>query len=234
MTARTRSRKLIGALGAAVLVAAAAYGVPALGQTSTPTVSAEPASELVNHQYVDVAVTGERPGYVVRIRECPAGATDVVQCKADSQALKDPGDSRLLTAGSDGTGSTPFVVLAGTVTGGDGHQFQCDHDHPCELDAFATDDYGNDIGFSDAARSTVQYGASTVACPVGAAKTRIAGSGATSPAADVVEWESERCNAPYNLNVSYAITNSPNGKSAFINGLTDSDFAISTIPLKTD
>ena len=226
-----------GLIAAAMIGGAAVIGalsLPPLARSDTPTVSASPNAELVDQQYVDVDVTGERPGYIVRVRECPGGATDVSQCNGDSQSRQLPGDSRLITAKPDGTGSTPFYIAAGDLVDATGTKFRCDHDHPCELDAFQTDDYGNDIGFSNAVRSTIQFGASTVACPAGSQKSRISGSGATAPAANIVEWESEVCGAPYNLNVSYAITNSPNGKYAFIQGFTDSDYAISTIPLKPD
>ncbi len=235
MSSRRSSVRRIGRVGTGLFLAAFA-GVlvlpAALGQSGSPSVSADPSSELVNQQYVDVAIAGQRPGYVMRIRECPSGATDVAQCKGDSANLRDPGDARLVTAKQDGSGSTSFLILAGAVKDANGSTFMCDHAHPCELVAFQTDDFGNDIGFDHASRTIVNFGASTVACPEGDRKSRISGSGATAPAADIVEWESEVCGDPYKLNVSYAITNSPNGKLAFINGVTDSDFAISTVPLK--
>jgi phosphate transport system substrate-binding protein len=234
MSAKTRGRKLLGVAGAVALVAAAAYAVPAFGQSTTPQVAIDPAAELVNAQYVDVAVSGEQPNFVVRIRECPSTATQISQCKQDSQSQDQPGDQRVINTGPDGSGSTPFPIAAGDLTDQTGTKFRCDRDNPCELDAFQLNSRGGDLGFDHATRGPVGFAASTVPCAFGKSKSRVAGSGASAAAADVLEWESETCAKPYNLNVSYAVTNSPNGKQAFVTGYTDSDFAVSTIPLQPD
>src|SRR4029077_18317348 len=140
----------------------------------------------------------------------------------------------VIATDSSGGGSTSFIVAAGKVTDMNGNEFACDVKDPCELLVFQLGPSGHDLGFSSATVGPITYGASTVQCPSQRRQVRVAGSGATSPAADVIEWQSEVCAAPYKLNVSYSVTNSPNGKQAFIQGLTDADFAVSTIPLTTD
>src|SRR5581483_5349459 len=147
MDSARRNRRLIGILAATLLIGAGGI-TAAFGQTSNPAVFLDPSKELVNQQYVDVRVTGEKPNWIVRVRECPAAATTVSQCKQDSQNLNEAGDQRGIATGPDGSGSTPFVVASGDLHDAKGGIFTCNRDSACNVVAFELNDNGFELGFS--------------------------------------------------------------------------------------
>ncbi len=199
-----------------------------------------PDEQLTDAQYVDVRVSGFDPGQDVRIRLCPLDADEVSDCAKDESAVNAPGRSRVVRAGSVGSASTPFVIKAFDIQPIEGDErFQCDFDNPCQLVAFAltfevdeeAGDFREVASFDDSVSTGLTYALSTLVCPQ--TEPRVAGSGASSIRANVFEWQAETCRAPRSLNVSYATNNSVNGKMAFAEGLTDSDFAMSAVSLTT-
>ncbi len=235
MTARICSPKsrswAVVASCAAVLVAATFVGVP--GQAQARTMLVTPDEQLVDGQYVDVALTGFEPGRYVRVRLCAQDAAGVSDCAKDENAFNAPGRSRIALPGPDGKASTPFVIKALDIDKIGGGKFQCDAESPCKLIAFDLDDSGNkEIGIESSVATALAFAGSTLPCVE--SEPRVAGSGASSIRAAVVEWQAETCRPPMSLNVSYATANSVNGIQAFVGGLTDADFAMSGIPLTAD
>jgi phosphate transport system substrate-binding protein len=123
------------------------------------------------------------------------------------------------------------VIKAEDVQRIDGpNKFQCDAENPCKLYAFENfDSNGNENDFNASASVPLSYALSTLACPE--TEPRVAGSGAAAIRPAAIQWQSETCHPPASLNVSFATSNSVNGKQAFVNGLTDADFAMSGVPL---
>ena len=229
---RGSSQRLLYAGAACLIVAAFAWLPTARGAPGAELI-ASPGDGLVDGQYLDVSFSGAPSGSYVRLRECRKGAKKPNQCQADSQAGRAPGDSQLLRSNSAGAGSFSFVVKAQEMRDGARKKFRCDAAFPCELVLFEVDlETSKDAGVL--ARKALKFGASTRSCPAPDPQRRVAGSGGTTPAAAVVEWQAETCRDPLSLNFSYVITNSPNGKKAFVEGLSDSEFGISAIPLNAE
>ncbi len=190
-----------------------------------------PDEQLVDGQYVDVQLKGFEPGQDVRVRLCAADAAAVGDCAKDPTAFNAPGRSRIARIGTKGEGSTPFVIRALDVESIDGGMFGCDAESPCKLIAFPLS-AGKEISFTESVATALSFADSTIACPE--SDPRVAGSGASAIRAAIVEWQSEACRPPKSLNVSYATNNSVNGKMAFVEGLTDADFAMSGIALTAE
>lgn len=217
----------------ATMVIAASLAMSGVGSVSAQTsraVTATPNEQLVDGQYVDLAWSGFEPSGAVRARMCPADADAVDDCTRDSASGLLAGDSRAVRTGSNGIGSTPFIVKAGEVDAmREGVKFACDTEHPCRIIVFELDADQVEKAFADAAFVPLVYALSTIPCPE--SQPRVAGSGATTARSAVVQWQAETCRPPLSLNVSYATSNSINGKDAFVKGVTDADFAVSGIAL---
>jgi ABC-type phosphate transport system substrate-binding protein len=232
-TFRAGRRRRVGALLAAVAVVGG-WNAPAIGQSAQPAAVVEPGTDLVESQWVAVTLEGLPADEDVRVRQCPRGAKKVAQCKPESTGgLREP--KGLVRTSQSGSANLPFVIRAGQVPSIGGKKFRCDHASPCDLVAFELDQSTfKELGFKHAVREKVTFAMSTVSCPQPDPSRRVSGSGGTTPAAAIVEWQAETCRAPLGLNVSYITTNSPNGKKAFVEGLTDSEFAVSGIALLDD
>lgn len=229
MTTVSRGR-VAGALACLSIVLLSAHAGSA-GAQSGRSVTLTPADQLIDGQYIDVSWQGFTPGNDVRARLCPADADSTDDCAQDTGGSQ--GDSKVARTGTDGKGSTPFVVRAGEVLPiKEGSAFLCDTEHPCRIFVFELDFNGNEVSFGESGFAPLGYALSSIPCPDN--PNRIAGVGATTASATVIQWQSETCRPPLSLNVSFATTNSINGKEAFVEGLADSDFAVSGIALNDE
>lgn len=211
---------------------------PALGQSSGAAVTVVPGEGLVDSQFVAVSFSGLPASQAVRIRQCPEGATKAKQCNKDSPyapSLRVPGDHRMKRTSSTGSGDVSFIVRAGGMKDLAGGRFSCNFKHACNIVVFELDQSTlKERGIDSAAATPIPFARSTVACKSQEGARNIAGSGSSSVAAAVGEWQSETCGEPLDLSVSYIVTNSPQGKESYLAGLTDSEFAISGIPLRDE
>ncbi len=229
---RSPKRRLLAAAACvAVYAGATFFGTPGQAQVGLSIV-VTPDEQLVDGQYVDVKIAGFEPGRDIRVRLCAAAAASVADCAKDPNASNAPGRSRIARVGPDGEGSTPFVIKALDVDTIGGGKFLCDAESPCKLIAFNLDDFGKETSFSDSVATALAFAVSTIPCPE--TEPRVAGSGASAIRAAMVEWQSEACSPPRSMNVSYATANSVNGKQAFVGGLTDADFAMSSVALTAE
>lgn len=222
----------IALTGAVVVLASITLGGVsggAFAQTAR-SATASPDGQLIDGQYVDVTWSGFEPNDGARVRLCPADADSVDDCLRDSDSTLAPGDSKAFRSGANGIGSVAFVIRTGEIQGiRDGHTFFCDAEHACKLMVFELNPEQVEQSFTDSAAITLGFALSTLVCPE--TEPRVAGSGATVARAAIVQWQAETCRPPLGLNVSYATSNSINGKEAFVNGITDADYAMSGLGL---
>jgi phosphate transport system substrate-binding protein len=224
-----RRVRVVSALLGALACVASGFAFARVDAQAARTITVTPSDQLVDGQYVDVHFSGFQPNHDVRVRQCPSSAASVDDCAAEPDRPQDPGHSRLARSDSTGAGSTPFVIKAEDVPKKSGNgEFQCDAQNPCKLYAFDTQG-GIEISFDASASQTIDYALSTIPCPE--AEPRVAGSGAAAIRDDVTQWQAETCAKPLSLNVSFTTNNSVNGKQAFVQGLSDADFAMSAVPL---
>lgn len=197
------------------------------------TLQVTPSDQLTYNQYVNVSWTGFDPNEFVKVYQCPMNATSSGDCAASSPSQRSAGDARIVSSDKDGKGSTPFIITANDVVPvSGGAPFFCDSDHACRLVAVQLDHSGGETAFTNSVSAQISFALSTTPCPVGG--DRISGAGATSIRTAMREWQSEVCRNDLKLDVSYTSTNSLQGMSSFANGLADTDFALSGMPLTAD
>lgn len=106
---------MLGSLALAVLVAVWVGAAPAgaatsQSQTTSPVVTAQPATGLVDGQSIQVSGSGFGPSVSVAVGECESGATTADQCSVSGATV--------VTTASDGTFTTPFTVSRTIDVGG--------------------------------------------------------------------------------------------------------------------
>lgn len=168
----------------------------------------EPASEIVDGQFVRVDWSGFPPDGSVLIKQCAAPSDAAAQCSPEfSNGRTRP----------DGTGTELFQLLTTELPAG----LVCDQDHPCSVGVFPD---GADQGVL--VKVTFAFPAS--ACPTSAA-TAVTGSGASSAFLAIDSWLAAVCREPLSISVDYTLKNSVDGRRDLVQGLRD--FAVSALPL---
>jgi phosphate transport system substrate-binding protein len=226
-------RRLVAALGCVAVLGCAVIAAPVRAEARSAVVT--PNDQLTHGQFVDVSWAGFGADASVRVRLCPASAVKADDCAKSSSSGREPGDTRGAISGDNGAGSIPFIIKAGDVERVIGDEpFFCDAENTCQIVVSELDANNAERGFKNEFSVAVDlhYAISTVPCPFGG--DRVAGSGGSSARGAMVQWQSEACRDPLNLNVSYIISNSVQGTDAFVQGLPDSDYAISGMPLTAE
>jgi ABC-type phosphate transport system substrate-binding protein len=213
------SAALVVAIAAGICIAVAS---PALAGRSTIRdniygrlkVSVSPDTQLQNSQFVKLTWRGLPRLRVVYFRQCTAHPRRVAR---DCTAIyPDVGFTNL-----SGAGTLYEPVTEGTVLSQNHSHFDCDHVTPCTLGVFTS------ARLNSGKRVPIQFGPTPDGCPepVGAA---IVGGGGDEAGQLMYNWGLDLCAAPRLTSVNYIPANSIDGRTNFINGL--SDFAVTGTP----
>jgi phosphate transport system substrate-binding protein len=173
---------------------------------------ATPGVGLTDGQFVKLAFSGFAPSSGISFRQCIAGpVTIATDCTAANQQVTGVTDD-------NGAGTTYLPVYAGTdqLLENDGRTgtILCDQAHPCVIAGFPP---GSTL--STAVLASISFGPSPDACPPPSADS-VLGSGSSSAYRAIYQWESTVCQPPANLSVGYTVSNSEDGVSNFLAGLT--------------
>lgn len=210
------SRRRAAALGVTALVASASWAVALMpGRASAaggPSITASPADKLADGQFVKLTFSGFAPSSGIAFRQCEQGATtEATQCTGPNQQVTGVTDPT-------GGGTTYLPVYAGTdvllENEGRTGTITCDQDHPCEIAG-----YPPGATLATAVLAPIAFGPSPDACPPAGANS-VLGGGSSSAYRAVYQWESTVCVPPNNLSVGYATSNSVDGVTNFLGGLT--------------
>jgi phosphate transport system substrate-binding protein len=174
--------------------------------------TATPSSDLADGQFVKLAFTGFAPSSGIAFRQCIATpVTIATDCTATNVQVTGITDSQ-------GAGTTYLPVYAGTdqLLENDGKTglIACDQAHPCVIGAFPA---GATLG--TAVLVSITFGPSPDACPPPASNSAL-GNGSASAYRAIYAWESTVCHPPASLSVGYTVSNSVDGVSNFLAGLT--------------
>ncbi len=213
------SAALVVAIAAGICIAVAS---PALAGRSTIRdniygrlkVSVTPDTQLQNSQFVKISWRGLPSNRVVFFRQCTAHPHRVAR---DCTAIYP--DVGFTNSGGQGVLYEP--VTEGTVLSQSHSHFNCDHVTPCTLGVFTSGK------LNSGKRVPIEFGPTPDGCPAptGAA---IVGGGGDEAGQLMYTWGVTLCQPPHLTSVNYIPANSIDGRTNFINGL--SDFAVTGTP----
>lgn len=222
-----RRRRLAPALLVVSAGLSAITGLLALsgtaGASTTPQAAATPNTNVGDGQFINLAMSGFAPGAYIYFRECIPTPVDL---NTDCTPLitgnpTQTGQPINTAADSHGKATALVPVFSGsdqwlTNAGGTG-PLTCDSSHTCSLalvlDSTSAPTLLVPITFAPAANDCPPPGANEVV-----------GSGAAPAYQAMNQWEAYACQPPDNLSVGYAGTNSPDGATNFLAGV--SQFAV--------
>jgi ABC-type phosphate transport system substrate-binding protein len=219
MPNRRTSFVLLVAIAAGICIAVAS---PALAGRSTVRdniysrlkISVTPDAQLENSQFVKIAWRGLPRLKVVFFRQCTAHPHKLARdC---TPIYSDVGFTN-----SAGNGVLYEPVTEGTVLSQNHSHFNCDHFTPCTLGVFTGP------GLHSGKRVALRFAPTPDGCPapVGAA---IVGGGGDQAGQLMYNWGLDLCQTPHLTGVNYIPANSIDGRTNFLNGL--SDFAVTGTP----
>ncbi|MGN6379046.1 MAG: substrate-binding domain-containing protein [Gaiellales bacterium] len=200
---------------AAVMTGSAGAAASRAHDLAGASASANPSTDLVDAQFVDLSWSGFTPGAPVYVFECARTATNV-----GTQCVQPSFDIPHYTSTSTGTGIVRYGVQVQSFG-----KFQCDDTHLCSIDLLE-----NPTDLSSGVRVPITFARPPGACPT-ATTPPVAGEGASPAAYTIYKWENQVCNLPSHLNVTYTNDNSYDGMSGFVNSSPNSNFAVTGVPL---
>ncbi|HXA28081.1 MAG TPA: neocarzinostatin apoprotein domain-containing protein [Candidatus Angelobacter sp.] len=217
MRRRRTGADRLGGLLVVALLAAAVWTVstvaPRAGATGGPTLTATPATSLVDGQFVKLAFSGLAPSSGIVFRECIASPTIIAtDCTPVNTQVTGIGDAT-------GAGTTYLPVYANgdqaLQNSGKSGSIVCDQGHPCVIAGMfsATD-------LTTAMLTPVAFAPSPDACPAPGPGALLGGGGSAAYRA-IYGWSSQVCTPPQSLSVGYAVNNSVDGVNSMFTGLTD-------------
>ena len=229
MTLRPRTLKR-AVLACALAAPLSLLAVPS-GAGSSASLSLSASTNLGSGQRVTATWAGFPPStnhrrQAVLLSECIANPTSVAHdCT--------PG----ILGRSDATGAgTSFVTIStGAITAGDGSQFTCGSGTDCSVVAYVdTTSPLSGAGAQISATTSIGFAPSASDCPLNTA--RVQGVGAEGVFRAMNAWSTRLCQAPSSLDVGYSLSDSADGKKAFIDQtvIPRPDFTATSIPFSTE
>ena len=209
---------VLGAVLALSAATAGAGGAPP-ARAATPTVTATPASNVVDGQFVSLALSGFAASQVLSFRQCIPNPVNVLtDCTAISRFAGN-GGSLFLDATGAGLTQVPVFTTADQSNpsplenSGSTGTLTCDENHACVIAAMLSS-----TTLTTATFVSLAFAPSPNLCPL--VPSHVVGEGSAAANRVMTVWESSVCGPPQNVPIVYAPTNSPDGVNYFTNGVT--------------
>jgi ABC-type phosphate transport system substrate-binding protein len=210
---RRRFKKICALVLGSATVATLVAAFPQAGAASPAgpaTLTAAPATDLVDGQFVKLTFTGFDPTIAIVFRQCiPSPVTVATDCTPQNTQVTGITDAT-------GAGSVYLPIHAGKLNSASGKEtISCDLTHPCVIAGVR-----NLTDLTTAVYTPLTFARSKDDCPP-PPPDAILGSGSWSAYRALYQWQSAVCIPPANLSVGYAVNNSADGFANLLNGLTD-------------